>query len=382
MDTTRKIQYRASSIEHPHVGAASRAALRLQQRPPRLGGPTAFTLVELLVVITIIGILVALITVAAIGALRAAREAAIKTEINQMDQAFDEYKNKTTALPPNCQTDGSGNANPLNEAIIAQDLQRHLKQAFPRHQEPQELIAKLAGLATGSNGQQLTGGMAAGEALVFWLGGFSSDPKYPISGEGGPAYKIESIGNAQNRALDPIDTRNWVFPFEVPRLGPRTDDKYFDDSGKRFIEYTVSINGQQQFRRINFWQYSPRRSTQPYLYFDTSRHPPRPEFDPPAATPLTMLGEDGEGLHVHALKKKSASANSDLPIQFIDPNGFQILHCGDDDAWGEADFERTSAHSVTDASLYLLFPDGPFTGEIADTIVNFTTERRLEDAQP
>jgi hypothetical protein len=271
----------------------------------------------------------------------------------------------------------------LNEAIIAQDLQRHLKQAFPRHQEPQELILKLAGLATNSSGQQLAGGMSAAEALVFWLGGFSSDAKYPISGEGGPAYPIESLGNAQNRALDPIDNRNWTFPFEVARLGPRdSEDNYFDKDSTRFIEYSVNINGRPQFRRINFWQYAPRRSTQPYLYFDTSRHPPTAAFDPPAATALSQLGPDGQGLHVHALKKRSASANSDVPIQYIDPDGFQILHCGDDDAWGEADFEQTSPHSVTDAADYLLFPDGPFTGEIADTIVNFTTERRLEDAQP
>ena len=60
----------------------------------------------------------------------------MKTEINQMDAAFVEHKNKATAYPPNCQTDGTGGDNPLNEAIIAQDLQRYLKQAFPRHQEP------------------------------------------------------------------------------------------------------------------------------------------------------------------------------------------------------------------------------------------------------
>ena len=34
-----------------------------------------------------------------------------------------------------------------------------------------------------------------------------------------------------------------------------------------------------------------------------------------------------------------------------------------------------------DPAEYLLFPTGPFIGEVADTIVNFTSERKIEDAQ-
>src|SRR5215218_3716092 len=89
---------------------------------------TGFTLVELLVVITIISILAALITVAAVGALKAMNRTRIKVEINEIASGFDEYKNKTTAYPPNCQTDGTsgpiddqGTSNP-----VLLDLRRHL----------------------------------------------------------------------------------------------------------------------------------------------------------------------------------------------------------------------------------------------------------------
>jgi hypothetical protein len=310
-----------------------------------------------------------------------------------------EYKNKTTAFPPNSQTDDANMAaepanspTPLNESQIFSDLKRHLKQAFPRHQEPDDLIRVLCGLQPQNTmdfpSAGLPGGMSAGEALVFWLGGFSSDPRYPISGEGGPSYPIQAKGATNNPALDPIESRPWVFPFDVGRLAPRDNDtSYFDPDG-RFIEYTVRIKGAAQHRRINFWQYVPRNSTQPYLYFDTSRNEPTPAFDPPAATDAaTDAAGNSIALHVHAVKKAKdvAVAAGALPIQYVEPEKFQILHCGLDDAWDTDAFERMSAHGVNDPddpNSYLLFPDGPFIGEVGDTIVNFTTETKLEDAQP
>ena len=83
--------------------------------------------------------------------------------------------------------------------------------------------------------------MTAGEAVVFWLGGFSRDPKFPISGDGGPSYA--SFGMARHPAdriatLDPIESRKWVFPFDVTRLGPRMPTGISTSPTNRFIEYT------------------------------------------------------------------------------------------------------------------------------------------------
>jgi prepilin-type N-terminal cleavage/methylation domain-containing protein len=346
-----------------------------------------FTLVELLVVITIIGILAALITAAGAGALKRAQQTRIKTEVDQLAMALQSYKDTAGSYPPNCQVDdtnvsgGESTGSLIIEQQVFNDLKRHLKQAFPRHREPPELVAALAGLGA-SGGPNLPGGMSAGEALVFWLGGFSSDPKYPISGEGGPSYQIPNLGQVTSNQLDAVESRKWVYPFELARLQPRNTDNYFDSSANRFVEYSITIPGQNnnlaQTRRINFWQYVPGKSEQPLLYFDTSRHEPEAGYDPPAATELS-----GSELHVHAIKSKSQSAGAALAIQFANRDKFQILHCGIDEEWGTDAFERMTMHNVPPNTLddLLLFPDGPFTGEAADTITNFS-EGTLEASQP
>lgn len=366
--------------------------------------PRAFTLVELLVVITIIGILAALITVAAVGALKKGRQTEIKSEINQIDGGFNEVKNKFSAFPPNCQIDGS--SGPINDQRVLADLKRFMRLAFPRHQEPDWVIGRLAGFDINPNdttkinvagpGKPMAGGMTAGEALVFWLGGFSTeDPKYPITGEGGPAYSIPKLGDQNNYKLDPIENRKWIFPCKVDRLVPRGSDGYFDSTSTRYCEFGRGPGNTAPFFRINFWQYTPRKLSQPYLYFDTSRYPPTYSStectDPPAATALAGSGfvglstTAGQPFNVYAFKKQNpawSTSNSSVPaLAFVNPDKFQIIHGGIDDGWDEDAFKRMSVQNVNSnlPSDYLLYPDGPFVGDMADTIVNFTTETKIED---
>jgi hypothetical protein len=344
-----------------------------------------------LVVITIIGILAALITTAAVAALRVAERTRIKAEMDQIDLAFNKYSQEVAGggYPPNLVTDGTGPANPINEMVVLNELKRHLKKAFPRNRESDNLLRVLCGQnATGGTDaanypSPLVGGMTAGEAVVFWLGGFSKDPKYPISGEGGPAYSISDLASGvEANEADPIESRNWVYPFEITRLMPRNDEGYFPDSmtsdGERFITYQDPQDDSRTLR-INFWQYVPAKSPQPLLYFDVSRGDPLPANDSPATAQVPNLER------IYAIKMLKSGPNGLVP-KYANEGKFQLLHCGIDDEWG--DFTRVYADTNADGQVdvddlpdLLVYPEGPFTGEIADTIVNFS-DSTLEDSQP
>lgn len=340
---------------------------------PASRGHRGFTLVELLVVITIIAVLASLLVVGATAAMSRARRARIKIEIDQMSQGMDQYKNEVSGgdYPPNAQinTDSGARMADLKgtpilqlRASVPSDLVRHMKRVSTRMRREEEAIVNcLAGgnstfeifEGTQSIGNILIGGMTPAEALVFYLNGFSDDPKFPITGSGGPAYD-EAVGGPNGGA----EGRTPVFEFEVARLGPRDSSGNF--SG-RWIRFT-GPNGNPY--RLNLWQYYAPSSNQPYVYFDTSR--PVMDVEPMA------------GPHVHAIKQAATGATLANPIRYANEGKCQILHCGLDEKWG-----NFASMSIVDTPVnqLLLFPNGPFTLDLADTLTNFTTDT-LEAAQP
>ena len=346
---------------------------------PRGQSTSGFTLVELLVVITIIGILAALVTAGAVRAMNAAKRTGIKTEIDQIDMALEQYKNDVSSYPPNLFFAGCFNPSSIGpgdsrRALLLSDLRRHLKQAFPRHQESQSTLNMLVG-------------MSPAEATVFWLRGFSKDPKFPLTGPGGPIFGGNNpAGGPPPNLLDQIQDSEKRHDFQITRLGPRNDAGVF--SGRFVVQQIMQANVRGNVQ-LNFWTYTPRNQTAPFAYFDTSRFTPfeRSALGGGPGTDFTACldARNPNSAVVSAVKTlRTGAANPLNPtlndIVYANQGKFQVLHCGIDDLWGEFLQMDVAVNSSNLASVPL-FPNGPFAGDLADTLSNFTTTT-LEDAEP
>jgi hypothetical protein len=95
------------------------------------------------VVITIIGVLVALVSMTVVGAVKHSRRAEIKSEIEQIDAAFELLKKKYGEYPPNCQ------AYAVDISLTLKNLRRYMNKVAPRNREPDDLLANIVSVWVG-----------------------------------------------------------------------------------------------------------------------------------------------------------------------------------------------------------------------------------------
>ena len=167
-------------------------------------------------------------------------------EITALSAAMEAYQAKHGAYPPSV-------------ALSEQALRGHLLKRFPGLAEDESIPPMLD----------------PAEALVFWLGGFSLNPEYPVSGEGGPL-------NLQTQR------RAGFYEFDPRRL-------------------VLTSHGKQVYLPPGIGR------TEPYVYFrtDSAAEQNYPVTDP----------------RLQAYRKSDGT--------LVNPESFQILSAGEDDRWGE-----------------------------------------------
>ncbi|MFN9433668.1 MAG: type II secretion system protein, partial [Planctomycetota bacterium] len=153
-----------------------------------------FTLVEILIVIAILGILAGLLAVGVNAARVAILKRAQKFEIEMIAQAVEQYRQKYGDYPPD------GSSWPVMEAHLRKafpniliselnllDPKLHVANGYIRNDNDTTATHPLLPYARSIDSSINSGRvMDSAEALVFFLGGFSSDHMRPLTGPGGP----------------------------------------------------------------------------------------------------------------------------------------------------------------------------------------------------
>jgi prepilin-type N-terminal cleavage/methylation domain-containing protein len=214
-----------------------------------------FTLIELLMVIFLIGILATILGFAANRALRAARQTRVQTEIEQLSNAVETFKNDRGAYPP---TWGTFIVEAPQPQQKKQRIQRFIAKAFPRYTGNYDQMRAQISLSTkvlvpavnavtsgaitltaSSTGNASTDGgldinnLDPAETLVFWFGGipnamaenklagFRSDVTSPFLDPQYPSIDPTNPATLTGRSTS-------AFPFQPSRLVDRDHDGWWE----------------------------------------------------------------------------------------------------------------------------------------------------------
>ena len=264
---------------------------------------TAFTLVEMLVVIVIIGILAAILVPTVYRAFTKAVDTRTALELSQIAASVEQYKQEHGDYPPNFSDFQAG------VPWTSTDAYRHVRKAFPRAAATELTLL-----------QAQAGNIDNAEALVFWIGGLSSDPQHPFTGPGGPI--------AIKAGTATVGTERRGYSFVEARL---TMD--LNASG-----VLMSTDGDNDA----FPVYLPQGQEVPYVYFESRQYG---FFDAnnryvynqyPAAGGATSIGvarpmkDDQTNPNYDASKQ-----HSDQKCYYVNRETFQIISAGQDNHYGE-----------------------------------------------
>ena len=261
-----------------------------------------FTLVELLVVVAIIGLLVGLTIPAVFAALGTFNRAACKFEVNALSDAVEKYRSKYGDYP------ADGSSWPVMEA--------HLRKAFPNILISELNLLNPANSATYAYIHNDYAGagrvMDPAEALVFFLGGFSSDAQRPFTGPGGPfvlngtAYQYN--GSRQNSFYDFPAARLTMSASLVSTDETAYDSPITPDLMPVFLSYK---------NKLEFGN--------PYVYFDSRTYQTKTFYN---FHQTRVLSGEGSARPYLSEQVNTLSTATNKPKLYENKQTFQILSPG------------------------------------------------------
>lgn len=231
-----------------------------RQRHPHRG----FTLVELLVVIVIIGMLAAIVTPAIMIAMSRAKVARIKAEIDMLHSAIMNYKNEYGSFPP-CSSGVTANTDP---AV------KHLARLFPRCNVATEFASAVR--------------ITPANAIVSWLGGYTSDPTKPLTGTGA-RKKLYDFD--QSRVVETVSGSSGLSYF--PPNAEGMPYLYIDAANYNLVDFAT--NGGNSVSGIKYFVWRQDKSFDPNTVNPislTTTGSPKP-FNPDSFQ-IISAGRDGE----------------------------------------------------------------------------------------
>lgn len=334
-------------------------------QPARVAPTTrsAFTLVEMLVVISIIGILSALSIAAITSVIPRAKTAALRAEVQSLAEGIERYQSKYGDYPPDF----------MNWSIV----ERHYRKIFPDIAASElQLLYRMCDDELDTSTDQMTGthpydptAMDRAEALIWALGGYSSDPQYPFTGVGGPLALIPGATDTTNPALYHynIDRQNGMVDLDVQKLSLRKLD---DSAG---VTVANRITTTDDLSLVDpFPVYRAREDSAPYVYFDSRTYD---GFVLVGGTQV-MNGYsstvEGDADHVRPVLSDSVNPNAATggygsysnavnAFLFMNDRSFQVLSPGLDGRFGIV-VDANGGDGITDGSddapAYWQYPSG------------------------
>lgn len=288
----------------------------------RRGG---FTLIELLIVIAIIVILVALLTTAVFYAWNTMKRTAGSSDINQLKASLEGFKAKYGVYPPSrirlCTNYAKYAASPTPAANGGVQLDTE-SIAFLNRMWPS--IGAFSGINWAGNGTVVDEILEGDQCLVFFLGGIP----YPVPATNPQTFN-DSLGFAKNNPKDPS---------AVSAASPGQTFYAFQSDRLFILRPGLSTN----FASYN--DAFAQRVPVPYLYFSANNR--KNGYTPGYGITL----KDNSGSPPGSGPAVTVSAyfqTAGPPVQWWNPDTFQIICAGANGAYGAGGGPWTPANAET-----------------------------------